>query len=155
MQIPEAPYVGLYGSHSGDWREGVIAALTSVGVAHYDPTDPGWGGINEANGDARQAELDALVATTHRGMNGAACVIFHIARLKARGGVPTGETTMALASRCELGYLTGRGTRTFVHIDADVEGRNYLWAQIAPYPHMTRCVTLDEATAHAIAVMKG
>lgn len=155
MEIPEEPYVGLYGSHSGDWREEVSTALATAGVAYYDPTDPGWSGINETNEDARQAEIDALVAKEHRGMNHATCVIFHLGRRKRRSGSPTGETTIALASRCELGFLTGRGIPTFVHIKDEVEGRNYLWAQLALYPHMVRCATLEEATARTIVLMKG
>jgi hypothetical protein len=154
MELPTAPYVGIYGSQSGDWQDAVKAALDAAGLAWYDPTDEGWAGIDASNGDARQAEIDALVAREHRGLNGAACVVFHLARREVRRLVPTGKTSASLTSRCEIGYLSGRGIRTFVHIEADVEGRNYLWAQIALYPRwMTRAATLDEATAGAIAFM--
>ncbi|WP_437723502.1 hypothetical protein [Sorangium sp. So ce861] len=155
MEIPPTPYVAVYGSNSGDWRDGVIAALAAAGLSWFEPSDDGWATIDAASGDARQAEIDALVAREHRGMLGASCVIFHLARRKVVGGAPTGETTVALASRCELGFLTGRGIRTFAHVEPDVEGRNYLWAQMALYPGwMTRCASLDDATARAIAFIR-
>jgi len=70
---------------------------------------------------------------------------------------PDGEqgTTHALATRCELGFLTGQGIHSFVVIEPDVEGRNYLWAEMKPYTHMVRCETLDEALRQAIAFMQG
>jgi hypothetical protein len=155
MEIPPAPYVAVYGSNSGDWRDGVIAALAAAGIPWFDPSNAGWATIDAANGDARQAEIDALVALEHRGMLGASCVIFHLGFRKIIGGVPTGGTTLALASRCELGFLTGRGIRTFAHVEPDVEGRNYLRAQMALYPDwMSRCASLDEATTRAIAFMR-
>jgi Nucleoside 2-deoxyribosyltransferase like len=150
-----ARYGALYGSHSGDWRRAVTAELDAAGLAFLDPTNPGWQGIDASSGDARQAEIDALVALEHQGLLGAACVVFHLARRKVVAGRETGETTLALASRSELGFLAGRGIRTFVHIEADVEGRNYLWAQIALYPGwMTRCGSLLQATTSAIAFMR-
>lgn len=156
MDLPERPYVGLYGSHGGDWREGVKASLTAEGIAFHDPIDGGWAGIDGTNGDARQADIDALVAREHLGMRGAACVIVHLEQRTVIHGRPTGGTTLSLASRCEIGFLAGRGIRTFVHIEPDVEGRNYLWAVVAFYPtSMARCASLDEATALAIAFMKG
>lgn len=156
MDIPRPPYVALYGSMSGDWRASASAALTAEGLAWYDPTDAGWTGIDDTNGDARQAEIDALVAKEHRALDGASSVVFHVARRKVVGGRPTGETTLALTSRVELGYLTGRRIPTFVHVEPDVAGRHYLWAQAALYPGwMTRCATLDEAVARAIAFMRG
>ena len=152
MEIPPPPYVGLYGSHSGDWRAVAIERLNKSGIACYDPTDPAWGRINETTGDRLQPEIDTLVAKQHSGLIGAACVVFHLARRKARDGVTSDtDVTAALAARCELGFLTGRGIRTFVHIEPDVEGRNYLWAQIALYDHMKRCNTLDAAVLDAIA----
>jgi hypothetical protein len=156
MDHPGARYVALYGSQSGDWRDRVTSTLDAAGIASLDPTDAGWHGIDASNSDLRQAEIDALVAQEHLGMIRAACVVFHLARRRVVGGRETGDTTLALASRCELGFLTGRGIRTFVHLEQDVEGRNYLWAQIALYPGwMTRCATLDEATARAIAFVRG
>jgi len=144
------PYIGLFGSHSGDWRARCAAFMDERGIAWFDPTDPAWADINAENGDEKQALIDDLVARQHRGILGAACVVYHLA---ARN--QTGEPIAAFAARCELGFLTGRGTPTFAHIEPDVVGRNYLWAQMKPYPHMTRCHSLDEALAQAAAFVKG
>lgn len=151
MEIPTHPYVGLYGSHSGDWRSSAIERLSKAGITFYDPTDAAWSRIDETNGDRLQPEIDTLVAKQHLGLLSAACVVFHLARRKTRNGVTSDtDVTAALAARCELGFLTGRGIPTFVHIENDVEGRNYLWAQIALYGHMKRCDTLGEAVLASI-----
>ena len=155
MDIPSLPYLGLYGSHSGNWRALAISKLSKAGVPFYDPTDLGWKRINEGNGDLLQHDINVLVAKQHLALVGATCVIFHLARRKTLDGVTSDtDVTAALAARCELGFLTGRGIPTFVHIEPDVEGRNYLWAQLAPYAHMTRCNTLEDATMNAIAYFK-
>ncbi|HEU4404955.1 MAG TPA: nucleoside 2-deoxyribosyltransferase domain-containing protein [Polyangiaceae bacterium] len=155
MNTPTGPYIALYGSHSGDWREPLKARLEREGVAYYDPTDEGWRRITPENGDERQAEIDALVANEHAALRGATCVVFHLARrLRVGGVVHDDQTTLALASRAELGFVTGRGVVTFVHIEPDVEGRNYLWAQMKPYPHMVRCASLDEALERALAAFR-
>jgi hypothetical protein len=155
MDVPREPYIALYGSHSGDWREALKARLGREGVACYDPTDERWQAINPSNGDERQAEVDAIVAKEHVALRGATCVIFHLARRRRVGGVVhDDQTTLALASRVELGFVTGRGVVTFVHIEPDVEGRNYLWAQMKPYPHLVRCASLDEALDRALATFR-
>jgi hypothetical protein len=132
-------FVALYGSQAGDWRKISAKLLEESGVAWHDPTDPRWEEITHENGDTKQELIDELVAEQHRGMQDASCVIYHLA-----------SQTTALAARCELGFLTGKGIRTFVHVESDVEGRNYLWAQIKPYPHMVRCATLAEALREAV-----
>lgn len=150
MEIPDEPYVALYGTQSGDWRDGVAARLSASGIAWFDPTDERWGTIDDDNGDAKQGLVDELVEREHSGMLGAVCVIFHVARRKKRSGTFTGETTNALASRAELGFLAGRGIRTFVHVEPDVLGRNYLWALCALYPGtLVRAADLEEATSLA------
>lgn len=155
MPIPPPPYVGLYGSHSGDWRDEATGLLEAAGVAFYDPTDPRWQGITEENGDEKQELINLLVAEQHKGLNGATCVVFHLARWETRKGV-TDKTQekAAFAARCEIGFLTGRGIRTFVHVEPDVEGRNYLWAQIALYPHTEKCDSLKSAVHRAITFVK-
>ena len=88
---------------------------------------------------------------------GAACAVFHIARRKVVGGDRAlGNMTSSLAARFELGFGAGRGIPSFAHIEPDVEGRNYLWSQLAlGQDTMTRCETLDEAASHAILFMRG
>lgn len=155
MEIPDPPYVGLYGSHSGPWRDEIAGRFEAAGVAFYDPTDPRWQGITEENGDEKQELIDLLVAEQHKALNGAACVVFHLARWKTGEDTPEKPVeTSALAARCEIGFLTGRGIRTFVHIEPDVEGRNYLWAQIALYPHTEKCDSLKSAVDRAVAFVK-
>lgn len=112
MDIPPPPYVGLYGSHSGDWRNGAIELLDDARIAYYDPTDLAWRRITASNGDLLQSEVDALVAKQHVGMSSSACVIFHLARTR-KGETSETEVTTAVAARCELGFLTGRGIRSF------------------------------------------
>lgn len=160
MQPGKRRYIGLFGSHSGDWRALCSQRLDAAGVAWFDPTDPRWQGINADNGDEQQELIDELVAEQHRGMRDAACVIYHLAsrrtyrlaydELPADAGAPVA----ALAARCELGFLTGRGIPTFAHIEPDVTGRNYLWAQMRPYEHMVRCATLDDALTRALDFMR-
>ena len=155
MDIPEKPYVALYGTFFGDWRQQAKTKLDAHHITWYDSTDPGWDGINDANGDEKQPEINALVRKEHLGLSKARCVIFYLARREIRHGQPTGATTMSLAARCELGFLAGRNIRTFVHIEPDVVGRNYLWALLAVYSAtMTHCATLEEAVDRAIEFMR-
>jgi len=52
--------------------------------------------------------------------------------------------------------MAGRGVETFVHVEPDAQGRNYLWAAVKCYPaHLVRCDSLEEAVRRAIARMKG
>lgn len=159
MDIPNKPYIALYGSHSGNWRERCAELLERHEIAYYDPTDPGWNGIDEHNGDRLQDRIDRLVKKQHEGLLRSVCVIYHLANQKQEylndesfsSRDPDGEHKPAPAARCELGFLTGRGLRTFGHIEGDVVGRNYLWAQMKLYPHMTACSTLRQASEQAIA----
>lgn len=160
--IPRDHFVGLYGSHSGDWRDLPKELLGRAGISWYDPTDSRWQGITHENGDEQQELISDLVAQQHRGMLGAACVIYHLGRrveYRDPGNVPdpdnSGQEVSALAARCELGFLTGKGIQTFAHIEPDVEGRNYLWGQMQPYRHIVRCASLIEAAEQAIAYMDG
>ncbi len=143
------PYIGLFGIATA-WRSGCIETLEREGIAYFDPTDAAWNHINHDNGDEMQALIDDLVRRQHEGIRGAACVIYHLA---ARDET-TGHPMHAYAARCELGFLTGHNIPTFAHIEPDVEGRNYLWAQMKPYSHMHRCETLAQALAAAVAYMK-
>jgi hypothetical protein len=150
MDIPDGHYIALYGTNSGDWRAAIEARLTAAGIAFFDPTDKRWASINDDNGDALQPLVDQLVAREHQGMRSAVCVIFHVARRKRSDGAFTGETTNGFASRAELGFLAGQGIRTFVHVETDVLGRNYLWALCALYPEtLVRVADLEEAAERA------
>ena len=148
MNIPAAPYVALYGSHSGPWRAECQRALDAANIRWYDPTDPQWAAVTDANGDEQQDLVNRLVAKQHRGMREASCVVFHLASHKE------GKAITAFAARCELGFLIGHGIPTFAHIEPGVVGRNYLWAAMKPYPHIVRVQTLAEAVEGAIARVK-
>ncbi len=163
MAIPRAPYVALYGSHTGDWRKVVVARLSAAGFGHYDPTDENWKGVDEENGDAKQNLIDKLVARQYEALRGAACVVFHLAaamrwrEAPPAPGVakPNGTPVAAPAARFELGLLAGLGAPpVFVHIEPDVVGRNFLWAYVQQRPNLVRCQTLDEAGERAIAFMR-
>jgi hypothetical protein len=154
VEIPSEPFVALYGSNSGDWREQVATALRHASVAFFDPLEPRWASIDTANGDAMQALVDELVDREHRALEQARCAIFHVARAVVVKGEATGDTVAALASRVELGFLAGRGIAAFVHVEPDVEGRNYLWAVCRRYPHLERCDSLVAATDAAIRAMR-
>lgn len=156
MPIPDEPFVGLYGSHTGPWRRPVIRKLQQAGIRYFDPTDSAaWSEINDDNGDEKQPQVDELVEKQHQGMLQAQCVVFHLARWRDPAD-PSGkkDEVCAFAARCELGFLTGRGIPTFVHIDNDVLGRNYLWAEMKLYAHMHRCDSLEDAADQAIAFME-
>lgn len=142
---PPGTYVGLYGSHGGDWRRRVAALLNEAGVPWHDPTDPRWEGITHETGDRNQARIDELVAEEHEGLAGAACAVFHLA------GGP--DPPASLAARFELGLLAGRGTPTFLHVDPGALGRNYVWAAVKLHRHLASCRSLEEAVERAAELM--
>ncbi|HEY8188378.1 MAG TPA: hypothetical protein VIF64_20075 [Pyrinomonadaceae bacterium] len=161
MKIPDKPYVALYGSHSGNWREACIKLLSHNNLLWYDPSDQRWSDITNENGDQMQPLINRLVAKEQRGLMQARCVVFHLshpvassATRRKRARETRNDDENFLAARCELGFLIGRGIPTFVHIDSDVEGRNYLWAAIKISPSLIRCRSLLEATKRAIQYMK-
>lgn len=143
---PSGTYVGLYGSHGGQWRREACALLDAAGIPWHDPTDPRWNGITHENGDQHQALIDQLVAEEHEGLLGAGCVVFHI------GGGP--DPPVSLAARFELGLLAGRGTPTFLHVEPEALGRNYLWASSSRFPNLVRCDSLAAAVGRAIEMMR-
>jgi hypothetical protein len=148
MTLPSHPrgtYVALYGSHGAGWRLRAKALLDAAHVPWHDPSDARWEGITHENGDANQGVIDGLVAEEQDALLGAGCVVFHFA-----GNQPS------LAARFELGVLAGRGVRTFVHVEPDAQGRNYLWAAVKCYrPHLEPCDSLEEAVRRAIERMEG
>lgn len=144
------PIIGLFGSMAGDWREQVKVPILAANLHFYNPTDTSWQGINSENGDQKQPEIDHLVALQHQGMHRSTCVLYQLDAFDP----DTNEPITAFAARCELGFLTGAKIPTFVHINKDVEGRNYLWAQIKPYPHMQSFASLKQALDAAIAFAK-
>ncbi|PTL85910.1 nucleoside 2-deoxyribosyltransferase domain-containing protein [Vitiosangium sp. GDMCC 1.1324] len=140
---PAGTYVALYGSVGEDWRRRARALLDAANIPCHDPTDPRWRGITHENGDQHQELIDQLVAEEHDGLLGAGCVIFHLV------GGP--EAPPSLAARFELGLLAGRGIATFVHVDPDAPGRNYIWAAIKRHPHLVRCDSVEDAARQAIS----
>src|SRR5690349_12919971 len=110
MRIPNKPYVALYGSQSGGWREQCINLLSGRNLAWYDPTDERWSDISAENGDQRQSLIDGLVAKEMRGLLQANCVIFNLSNgfsYPTTGGrhttkQGTQESGYSLAARCEL-----------------------------------------------------
>lgn len=150
MTTPDHPvgtYVGLFGSHGGDWRARCRRLLDEAGVPWHDPTDPRWEGIDHDSGDRQQALVDELVAEEHAALLGARCAVFHL-----RGGDPPPPS---LAARFELGLLAGRRIPTFLHVEPDAVGRNYLWAAAKLYPGVTTCDSLDEAVEKAVSQLLG
>lgn len=157
MEIPLEPYVALYGSHSGDWRDICIKKFKNHNISWYDPTDKEWRGITEENGDSHQTTINRLVAKQHEGILNASCVLFHLAARKSyhyKKNKPNPDDTnkklTAFAARCELGFLIGKGIPTFAYIEPNVEGRNYLWAAMKDYEHMVRAQCLEDAIEHAV-----
>lgn len=140
---PVSGYVGLFGSHGGDWRRRCVTRLDAAGVPWHDPSDPRWDGITHDTGDRQQELIDELVAEEQEALLGARCVIFHLA------GGP--EPPPSLAARFELGLLAGRRIPTFVHVEPSALGHNYLWAATERYPHFASCASLEEAVDGAIA----
>jgi hypothetical protein len=155
MDVPLMPYVALYGTAHGDWRQSAAAALDHAGVAWYDPTEAAWASIDETNGDVRQSEIDVLVKKELSALTGASCVVFHLTGGEGPGTRVAGSAPRSLASRFELGFVAGRKITTFVHIEPDVEGRHYLLAQIRLCgASMTSCTSLDAAVASAVGFMR-
>lgn len=153
---PEAPYVGLYGSHGGDWRQRCRRLLDEAGVPWHDPSDPRWEDITHETGDRHQHLIDDLVAEELTALHDAACVIFHLGgRGEGEDGAEEREPPAALASRFELGVLAGlRTLPTFVHVDRTARGRNYLWAALHLYPNLHRCDSLEQAVERAVRRME-
>lgn len=112
------------------------------GVSRHDPSDPRWNEITHENGDSNQNLINRLVAEEHEGLRQASCVVFHL------------EGSESLAARSELGFLAGRGTPTFVHVDPATKGRNYVWALVELYESLERCETLEEACRRAIQAVR-
>lgn len=155
MDIPSAPYVALYGSNSGDWRKAVTPALDAANIPWFDPTNDEWDGIDWHNGDALQAKIDRLVKREQDALLGARCAIWHIGKRIIEADVDTGKTTEAFASRLELGVLLGRGLKTWVVVEDDVTGRNYLRAAVAAHPSASLCSNDQEAAERTIAWWRG
>ena len=162
MKIPKKTYVGLYGSHSGDWRSVCVRALNNHQIPWYDPTDEQWEVISDKNGDSYQTLINRLVAKQHRGMLNASCIIFHLAQRKSyyyeenRPNLDDRDKLLpAFAARCELGFLIGKGIQTYVHIEPDVEGRNYLWAAMRNYTHIVRSKSLEDSIGQATKYILG
>ncbi len=151
MDTPSAAYVALYGSNSGDWRTVVTRALDAKGIAWFDPTNDEWNAIHSHNGDALQATIDRLVKREQDALLGARCAIWHIGRTIRERGADTGKTTEAFASRLELGVLLGRGLKTWVVVERDVTGRNYLRAAVSAHASAELCESDEEAVERAIA----
>ena len=142
---PAGTYVGLYGSLGEDWRCRAKALLDVARVPWHDPSDSRWQGITLENGDQHQALINELVAEEHEGLLKAGCVVYQLT-----GG---SEPPSSLAARFELGLLTGRGIDTFVHVEPEALGRNYIWAAVKQYPHLVRCDSVEEAVQRAIEKM--
>ncbi len=145
MEIPNVPFVGLYGNWQNaaggvPWRQEAVDFYMRQPspVAWFDPTQGGWVGIDEANGDACQERIDALVRHEQRGLELAACVLFHLV-------MPGSERSPALASRAELGRLAGMRRPTFLVLGGDLVGRNYLRAFVRTAPSIVACTSLAEA----------
>lgn len=146
MEIPGLPYVALYGSHVGEWRQEVAGILEAGGVPFYDPRDPRWRNVTEETGDELQDVVDELVEVQRRALLGAAAVLFYVAR--ADGNSP--------AARFELGMLSRMPeTPVFVHITEDTVGRNYLFAQVKLSPHFRWCPSLLAAAEAVTAWYRG
>ena len=152
MQIPTEPFVGLFGNWQREgsgtpWRADAARRFTREGFAWFDPTQSGWTGLDESNGDALQSRIDALVAHEQEALTRCACAVMYIVTPPLRPDGTAPETP--LASRVELGELVQMVTPTFVFLGADVKGRNYLRAVIARAPHVTLCNSLDDALGRA------
>ena len=148
MTVPKHPagtYVGLYGSTGGQWRQRCKHLLDAASIPWHDPSDPRWDSITHENGDDHQELIDRLVAEEYEALRGAQCVIFHLA-----GGA---DPPASLAARSELGWLAGSGIETFVHVDGNARGRNYVGAVVKLYPHLVSCSTLEDAIQASGKVM--
>lgn len=154
MPLPRHPrgtYVGLFGSHGGDWRERCAEQLQAEGIPCHDPTDDRWSPVNHENGDRYQDLIDDLVSEQNQAILGSRCVVFHLA------GKPDddSEAPESLAARFELGLLSGRGIPTFVYLgdgttDYGLRGHNYLLAAVEPFSSVVVCPSLEDATRRAV-----
>lgn len=153
MEIPYGKqFVALYGNNADSWRTDiVIPILKKYNIPYFDPKNKGWENICEENGDEKQDLIDSLVEREHEALLNCKCVIFYLCKQVKQNKIPVdGWKTYSLASRVEIGFLTGAGIKTFVFVEPDVEGRNYIWAQMKPYSNMVRCNSLEDATIKAI-----
>ena len=139
---PEGRYVAVYGSYGQDWRARVQEILDASGVPWHDPSDPRWDKINFDNGDQMQDLVDELVRDEHEALLRAGCAVFHFA-----GGQ---KPPLSLATRFEIGLLSGCRVPGFVHVAPEALGRNYIWAAIRQYPHLVRCSSLEEAALRSV-----
>ncbi len=128
---PGFRYLCLLGSVGSAWRTTAHAFCEQRRIPCHDTLDPAWESISHENGDARQGEIDALVAKQQQLIAGAAAVYYQLDAQDEKG-IPLA----AHAARCELGYLTGIQKPTFVYIDPNVIGRNYLKAQARHHDHI-------------------
>lgn len=148
-------YVGLYGSFIGNWCEIVQTKLDDANIKYHNLISSEWNGITESNGDEKQQQIDSLVSQELDGILGASCVLLHLERQEKRNGQLIEATSLSLASHCEIGFLAGRKIDTFLHIEPDVAGRNYLWAFAKQHSAIiTICSSLDEAIEQSINFMK-
>lgn len=154
MEVPAVPYIALYGSNNGAWRAPVTAMLDREGIAWFDPTNDEWDSIDWSNGDTLQPTIDRLVKREQDALLGARCALWHIGRTIFDGDKPTEKSTEAFASRLELGVLLGRGMKTWVVVDDDVTGRNYLRAAVRAHAMAVLCANDREAAGQAIAWWK-
>ena len=143
--------IGLYGSMLGNWRQEVITRLNSEKIGYFDPTNSKWSEINDSNRDEKQEIIDSLVADQQEQIRKSSCIIFYL----ANGHKESGKAHLSLSSRSELGFLIGAKKQTFLYIEPDFTGRNYLWAMAKLHPDtVTICASLKEATEKAIEFVK-
>lgn len=143
MPIPARPYVALYGSHVGSWRQDHKPLFESRGVAYFDPIDPAWGEIDHENGDRKQPLINRLVETQRQAMLGAAAVLFYLGETKENSP----------AARFELGMLSMSSIPVFLHVDPVCRGRNYAFAQQRLSPNIQLFSSLQAAAEAAIEHM--
>ena len=154
--IPSVPFVGLYGSHSSPWRAECIRQLDVQGVAWFDPTDERWDDISFESGAQNRPLIAELVKNEIEALRQAACVVLHFAAALGPDDRRSGKdlpVSPSLASRFELGLLAGLGTPTFLHVEAQVLGRDYLWAAANLHENIIDCKSLDQAVQSAISIV--
>jgi hypothetical protein len=151
VNVPSAPYIALYGSNTGAWRAKITPLFDAAQIPWFDPTNNEWDAINWSNGDRLQPTIDRLVKREQDALLGARCALWHIGRTIFEGDTPTEKTTEAFASRLELGVLLGRGLKTWVVIEDDVTGRNYLRAAVAAHASAELCTDDRDAVKRAVA----
>jgi hypothetical protein len=152
QEIPQVPYIGVFGSHDTGWRREVLHQLREAGVVAFDSTNEGWQGINEENGHQRQSEIDALVAWQRRAILGAAVIVAKLAA--ERPQVRALGAGQSLASRYELGLFDGLGKPAFVYLEPGLIGAHYLRAAMALSPQVRECESLEQAVRSAIEAFR-